>query len=53
MLLPVVVLPIWPAASGLPVGVQVIGPFLSDRRLLVLAGLLDRAAGTAFVAPPG
>jgi amidase len=51
-LLPVVTLPVGPGASGLPVGVQVIGPFLSDRRLLRIAGLLDQAGGPGFVAPP-
>jgi hypothetical protein len=29
MLLPVVVMPAGPSVSGLPVGVQVVGPFLS------------------------
>ena len=37
---------------GLPVGVQVIGPFLSDMRLLRIAELLDSAAGPGFTAPP-
>jgi amidase len=52
VLLPVVTLPTGPTPDGLPVGVQVIGPFLSDRRLLRLAGLLDRAAGPGFTPPP-
>jgi amidase len=52
VLLPVVTLPTGPTPDGLPVGVQVIGPFLSDRRLLRLAGLLDRAAGPGFSPPP-
>jgi amidase len=52
MLLPVVTLPIGRTAAGLPLGVQVIGPFLSDRRLLRLAGLLDAAAGPGFTPPP-
>jgi amidase len=52
VLLPVVTLPTGPTPTGLPVGVQVIGPFLSDRRLLVLAGLLDAAAGPGFAVPP-
>ena len=50
-LLPVVTLPIGPGDSGLPVGVQVAGPFLSDLRLLRVAELLESAAGTSF-APP-
>ncbi len=52
MLLPVVVLPTGPGGSGLPVGVQLIGPFLSDVRLLRVAELLDAAAGTRFTPPP-
>jgi len=52
VLLPVVTLPIGPTPAGLPVGVQVIGPFLSDLRLLRIAGLLQDAAGTAFTPPP-
>jgi amidase len=52
VLLPVVTLPTGPTPDGLPVGVQVIGPFLSDRRLLHLAGLLDRAGGPGFTPPP-
>jgi amidase len=51
MLLPVVTLPTGPTPSGLPVGVQVIGPFLSDLRLLRIAGLLD-AVGPGFTPPP-
>ncbi|HEY5097860.1 MAG TPA: amidase family protein [Acidimicrobiales bacterium] len=52
VLLPVVTLPAGPTPAGLPVGVQVIGPFLTDRRLLASAGLLDTAAGPGFAAPP-
>jgi amidase len=52
VLLPVVTLPIGPTPAGLPVGVQVIGPFLSDLRLLRIAELLQAAAGTAFTSPP-
>jgi amidase len=52
VLLPVVTLPTGPASDGLPVGVQVIGPYLSDLRLLEIARQLDEAAGPGFVAPP-
>jgi amidase len=52
MLLPVVVLPTGPGGRGLPVGVQVIGPFLSDVRLLRISELLEAAAGTQFTPPP-
>jgi len=53
MLLPVVTLPVGLTESGLPVGVQVVGPFLSDLRLLRIAEMLDAAAGPGFSAPPG
>jgi amidase len=52
MLLPVVTLPTGLTQDGLPVGVQVIGPFLSDLRLLRIAELLDEAAGPGFSPPP-
>jgi amidase len=52
VLLPVVTLPIGRTPAGLPVGVQLIGPFLSDLRLLQIAELLQAAAGTAFTPPP-
>ncbi|HWW52753.1 MAG TPA: amidase family protein [Acidimicrobiales bacterium] len=51
MLLPVVTLPAGRTPSGLPVGVQVIGPFLSDARLLRIGEVLDEA-GPGFTAPP-
>ncbi len=52
VLLPVVTLPTGLTPGGLPVGVQVIGPFLGDRRLLRIAELLDDAAGPGFIPPP-
>jgi amidase len=52
MLLPVVTVPTGPTAAGLPVGVQVIGPYLSDLRLLALAETIDAAAGPGFTRPP-
>jgi amidase len=52
MLLPVVVLPAGLSPAGLPIGVQVIGPFLGDLRLLRIAEILDAAAGPGFVSPP-
>jgi amidase len=53
VLLPVVTLPAGPTPAGLPTGIQVIGPFLGDLRLLRIAGLIDAAAGPGFTAPPG
>jgi amidase len=52
VLLPVVTLPVGPGTTGLPVGVQVVGPFLSDLRLLRIAELMAAEAGAGFVAPP-
>ena len=51
-LLPVVTLPTGLNRAGLPVGVQVIGPFLSDLRLLRIAEMLDVAVGNGFIPPP-
>lgn len=39
-------------ASGLPVGIQVVGPFLEDHTPLALAALLEDLLG-GFVRPPG
>jgi amidase len=52
VLLPVVTLPTGQTPQGLPVGIQVVGPFLSDLRLLRIAELLDAAAGPGFTPPP-
>jgi amidase len=51
-LLPVVNVPAGFTPGGLPVGVQVVGPYLSDRRLLRLAEIMTKLAGPGFVAPP-
>jgi amidase len=58
VLLPVVTLPAGLSPAGqtrgaLPAGIQVIGPYLGDLRLLRIAGLIDQAAGPGFTAPPG
>jgi amidase len=52
MQLPAVALPAGPNQAGLPVGIQVIGPFLSDLRLLRIAEVLEAAAGPGFTPPP-
>ena len=52
MLLPAVAIPAGATPDGLPVGVQVIGPHLGDKRLLRIAALLD-AVGPGFQPPPG
>ena len=53
VLLPVVTVPLGLTPAGLPAGVQIVGPFLSDLRLLRLAELIDAAAGPGFTPPPG
>lgn len=50
--LPATVMPIGPGRSGLPVGVQIIGPYLEDRTSLTFAQLAEREFG-GFRAPPG
>jgi amidase len=52
MLLPVVTLPVGFTPSGLPVGVQVVGPSYQDHDLLAIAAQIDRVAGE-FAHPPG
>lgn len=52
VLVPVVALPAGRTSAGLPVGAQVVGPWLSDRRLLAIAAAMDAAVG-GFVRPPG
>ena len=52
VLLPSLVIPAGQTASGLPVGIQIIGPYLRDRRLLQIAQCID-AVGPGFQRPPG
>jgi Asp-tRNA(Asn)/Glu-tRNA(Gln) amidotransferase A subunit family amidase len=40
-----------PSATGLPIGVQIIGSYLGDRTTIAFAGLLEREFG-GFVRPP-
>ena len=51
MLLPVVTVPAGLGASGLPVGVQVVGPYLRDRDVLAAAAAISEVAG-GFTPPP-
>ena len=51
-LLPATVAPIGRTAAGLPVGVQIIGPFLEDRTTIAFAQALAGAGLAAFEAPP-
>ncbi|MBL8350941.1 MAG: amidase [Burkholderiaceae bacterium] len=50
--LPAAVVPIDRGDSALPIGVQIIGPYLEDRTVLAFAALLEREFG-GFIAPPG
>lgn len=50
--LPATAVPIGQTTAGLPVGVQVIGPYLEDRTTIAFAGLLEREFG-GFKPPPG
>jgi len=49
---PVTTVPLERTAAGLPVGAQIIGPYLEDRTTLHFAELLEAEFG-GFVAPPG
>jgi amidase len=49
--LPATVAPIGHSAEGLPIGVQIIGPYLEDRTTIAFAGLVEREFGS-FVRPP-
>jgi amidase len=49
--LPATVAPIGRSETGLPIGMQIIGPFLEDRTTLAFAALIERKFG-GFVPPP-
>jgi len=49
--LPATAVPIEIGASGLPIGIQIIGPYLEDRTTLAFAELLERELG-GFKPPP-
>jgi amidase len=50
--LPAVSIPVGRGRDGLPVGMQIIGPYLEDRTLLDVARHVERVAG-GFQRPPG
>jgi amidase len=50
--LPAVVVPIGRTAAGLPVGMQIVVPYLQDRRAIRVAELVSEIAG-GYVVPPG
>ena len=49
--LPATAIPLGLSPEGLPVGVQIVGPWLEDRTPLKLAELIEREFG-GFVPPP-
>ncbi len=49
--LPATVAPIGHSTEGLPIGMQIIGPYLEDRTTIAFAGLIEREFG-GFVPPP-
>lgn len=51
-LLPSTVMPAGPTAAGIPVGLQVIGPYLGDRTTLAFAAAASAVLG-GFQRPPG
>lgn len=50
--LPATAVPIGLHSSGLPMGLQVVGPFLEDETTLAVAAMIERATG-GFTPPPG
>ena len=50
--LPATVAPIDRLESGLPIGIQIIGPYLEDRTTIAFAALIEREFG-GFMPPPG
>jgi len=50
--LPATAAPIGRSPEGMPIGVQIIGPYLEDHTPIAFAGLIERAFG-GFVPPPG
>jgi len=50
--LPATAAPIDQSPAGLPIGVQIVGPFLEDRTTITFAELLEREYG-GFIPPPG
>jgi amidase len=50
--LPATAIPVAMSKQGLPIGLQILGPWLEDRTPIKLAGLIEREFG-GFVAPTG
>jgi amidase len=50
--LPATVVPVGRTPAGLPVGIQIVGPYLEDRTTLAVARQVEKLLG-GFAAPPG
>jgi amidase len=50
--LPATAAPLDHPNTGLPIGVQIVGPYLEDRTTIAFAELIEREFG-GFVPPPG
>ena len=50
--LPATAAPIDRSDTGLPIGVQIVGPYLEDRTTIAFAELMEREFG-GFAPPPG
>jgi amidase len=50
--LPATVVPVGSTSQGLPVGIQIVGPYLEDRTTLAVARCIEKLLG-GFVPPPG
>jgi amidase len=50
--LPATVVPVGRTAAGLPVGIQIVGPYLEDRTTLAVGRLVEQLLG-GFAVPPG
>jgi amidase len=50
--LPATVVPVGRTSTGLPVGLQIVGPFLDDRTTLAVARWVEEVSG-GFAPPPG
>jgi amidase len=50
--LPATVVPVGRTPNGLPVGIQIVGPYLEDRTTLAVARCVEELLG-GFVPPPG
>jgi amidase len=50
--LPATAIPVTMSTEGLPIGIQIIGPYLEDRTTLMLAELIERELG-GFHPPKG